>query len=303
MSKAAEDLSIIDADQRKLYDLIYKRTVASQMAAAKLERTTVLIGSDDQQVELRASGQVMIFDGFLRVYEEGKDDAVIDDDDKSLPQINQGETAPKKSITPEQHFTQPPPRYTEATLVKRMEELGIGRPSTYASIVTTIQDRSYVIKDKNRLIPEDKGRLVTVFLSNFFSRYVEYDFTAALEGELDDVSAGDRNYKNVLDRFWRDFSVAIAEALDLSITEVLEKLNEVLTPHIFPDNEEGTDPRLCPNCGEGRLSMRTARSGGAFIGCSRYPDCKYTRPFGPPNPELEASACLLYTSPSPRDRG
>ncbi|KAG1648756.1 DNA topoisomerase 1 [Nymphon striatum] len=290
LAKGVEDLSIIDADQRKLYDLIYKRTIASQMAAAKLERTTVLIGSDDQQVELRASGQVMMFDGFLRVYEEGKDDAVIDDDDKSLPQINQGEDAPKKSVTPEQHFTQPPPRYTEATLVKRMEELGIGRPSTYASIVTTIQDRSYVIKDKNRLIPEDKGRLVTVFLSNFFSRYVEYDFTAALEEELDDVSAGERNYKNVLDRFWRDFSVAIAEALDLSITEVLEKLNDVLTPHIFPPNEEGTDPRLCPNCGEGRLSMRTARSGGAFIGCSRYPDCKYTRPFGPPNPELEASA-------------
>ncbi|SHF16091.1 DNA topoisomerase I [Litoreibacter ascidiaceicola] len=290
LSADTESLKIMDADQRKLYDLIYKRTIASQMAAAKLERTTVIIGSGDRQVELRASGQVMMFDGFLKVYEEGRDDAVIDDDDKSLPQISEGETAPKKSVTPEQHFTQPPPRYTEATLVKRMEELGIGRPSTYASIVTTIQDRDYVIKEKNRLIPEDKGRLVTVFLSNFFSKYVEYDFTAALEEELDDVSAGERNYKNVLERFWRDFSVAIAEALDLSITEVLEKINDVLAPHIFPPNEEGTDPRLCPNCGEGRLSMRTARSGGAFIGCSRYPECKYTRPFGPPNAELEASA-------------
>ncbi|PTX57042.1 DNA topoisomerase I [Litoreibacter ponti] len=290
LAAQTESLKIIDADQRKLYDLIYKRTIASQMAAARLERTTVLIGSDDKQVELRASGQVMMFDGFLKVYEEGRDDAVIDDDDKSLPQINQGEAAPKKSITPEQHFTQPPPRYTEATLVKRMEELGIGRPSTYASIVTTIQDRDYVRKEKNRLIPEDKGRLVTVFLSNFFSRYVEYDFTAALEEELDDVSAGERNYKNVLERFWRDFSVAIAEALDLSITEVLEKINEVLAPHIFPPNEDGTDPRLCPNCGAGRLSMRTARSGGAFIGCSNYPECRYTRPFGPPDPEAEASA-------------
>jgi len=292
-----ESLKIMDADQRKLYDLIYKRTIASQMAAARLERTTVLIGSDDRQVELRASGQVMMFDGFLKVYEEGRDDTgrdtgdvIDDDDDKSLPQITQGEAAPKQSVTPDQHFTQPPPRYTEATLVKRMEELGIGRPSTYASIVTTIQDREYVRKDKNRLIPEDKGRLVTVFLSNFFSRYVEYDFTAALEEELDDVSAGERNYKNVLDRFWRDFAVAIAEAMDQSITEVLEKINDVLAPHLFPPTEDGTDPRLCQNCGTGRLSMRTARSGGAFIGCSNYPECKYTRPFGPPNPELEASA-------------
>ncbi len=282
MMMDAESLKIMDGDQRKLYDLIYKRTIASQMAAARMERTTAIVGSGDKQVELRASGQVMLFDGFLRVYEEGRDDAVLDDDDKSLPQISQGDPAGKKTVTPEQHFTQPPPRYTEATLVKRMEELGIGRPSTYASIVTTIQDRGYVRKEKNRLFPEDKGRLVTVFLTNFFSRYVEYDFTAALEEELDDVSAGDRNYKNVLDRFWRDFSVAIAEAMDLSITEVLEKINEALAPHIFPPNEDGTDPRLCPNCGEGRLSMRTARAGGAFIGCSNYPECRYTRPFGPP---------------------
>ncbi|MEM9582825.1 MAG: type I DNA topoisomerase [Pseudomonadota bacterium] len=282
MMADADSLKITDKDQHKLYDLIYKRTIASQMAAAKMERTTAIIGSDDHQVELRASGQVMLFDGFLRVYEEGRDDAVLDDDDKSLPQINQGEATAKKTVTPEQHFTQPPPRYTEATLVKRMEELGIGRPSTYASIVTTIQDRDYVRKEKNRLIPEDKGRLVTVFLTNFFRKYVGYEFTANLEEELDDVSAGDRNYKNVLDRFWRDFAVAISEAMDLSITEVLEKINEALAPHIFPPNEDGSDPRLCPNCGEGRLSMRTARSGGAFIGCSNYPECRYTRAFGPP---------------------
>ena len=290
LAAETDSLSISDPDQRKLYDLIYKRTIASQMAAARLERTTVVVSSGDQQVELRASGQVMKFDGFLKVYEEGRDDAVIDDDDKSLPQIDQGEAAKKQSVTPEQHFTQPPPRYTEATLVKRMEELGIGRPSTYASIVTTIQDREYVRKDKNRLFPEDKGRLVTVFLSNFFARYVEYDFTAALEDELDDVSAGSREYKNVLTRFWRDFSVAIAEAMDLSITEVLEKINDVLAPHLFPPEEDGVDPRICKNCGTGRLSMRTARAGGAFIGCSNYPECKYTRPFGPPNPEAEASA-------------
>ena len=283
MTRDASSIKATDDDQRKLYDLIWKRTLACQMEAARLERTTVEIGSADGQVGLRATGQVMLFDGFLRVYEEGRDDEVVDDDDKRLPQLSQGETAAKKGITPDQHFTQPPPRYTEATLVKRMEELGIGRPSTYASIVTTIQDRGYVRKDKNRLIPEDKGRLVIAFLENYFRRYVGYDFTAQMEEELDDVSAGDRAYKDVLGRFWRDFSAAIAETADLRITEVLEKINEVLEPHLFPPNEDGTDPRLCPNCGVGRLSMRTARSGGAFIGCSNYPECRYTRAFGPPS--------------------
>ncbi len=290
LAKSTDLAKIADPDQRKVYDLIYKRTIASQMAGARLERTTAIIGSADGEVELRASGQVMLFDGFIRVYEEGKDDSVVDDDDKRLPQMAEGEATDKRSVSPEQHFTQPPPRYTEATLVKRMEELGIGRPSTYASIVTTIQDRDYVRKEKNRLIPEDKGRLVTVFLTNFFRKYVGYEFTANLEEELDDVSAGTRGYKDVLSRFWGDFSVAIAEALDLSITEVLEKLNDVLAPHIFPPEEDGSDPRVCKNCGTGRLSMRTARSGGAFIGCSNYPECRYTRPFGPPNAELEASA-------------
>ena len=290
MSVSTEDAKIADADQRKLYDLIYKRTMASQMAAAKLERTVVDIASADEQVVLRANGQVMVFDGFIAIYEEGKDDSVVDDDDKRLPQLAEGEAADKKSVEPEQHFTQPPPRYTEATLVKRMEELGIGRPSTYASIVTTIQDRGYVEKEKNRLIPQDKGRLVTAFLTNYFRRYVGYDFTADLENQLDAVSAGDADYKKVLGQFWRDFSAAIAETADLRITEVLEKINEVLEPHLFPPNEDGSDPRLCPNCGAGRLSMRTARSGGAFIGCSNYPECRYTRPFGPPNPEAEASA-------------
>ncbi len=290
MSVSTEDAKIADADQRKLYDLIYKRTMASQMAAARLERTVVDITSADEQVVLRANGQVMVFDGFIAIYEEGKDDTVVDDEDKRLPQLTAGEKAEKKSVDPEQHFTQPPPRYTEATLVKRMEELGIGRPSTYASIVTTIQDRGYVEKDKNRLIPQDKGRLVTAFLTNYFRKYIGYDFTADLENQLDEVSAGAADYKKVLARFWRDFSAAIAETADLRITEVLEKINEVLEPHLFPPTEDGSDPRLCPNCGAGRLSMRTARSGGAFIGCSNYPECRYTRPFGPPNPEAEASA-------------
>ncbi len=199
-----------------------------------------------------------------------------------LPQIAQGETAEKHDVTPAQHFTEPPPRYTEATLVKKMEELGIGRPSTYASIVTTIQDRGYVDKDKGRLVPQDKGRLVTAFLSTYFQRYVDYDFTADLENDLDHVAGGSEDYKALLARFWRDFSAALAETADLRIGEVLTRIDEVLAPHLFPPRPEGGDPRLCPNCGNGRLSMRTSRSGGAFIGCSNYPECRFTRPFGPP---------------------
>ena len=288
MTMDADSLKIIDGDQRKLYDLIWKRTLACQMEGARLERTAVEIGSDDGQIGLRATGQVILFDGFLRIYEEGRDDEVIEDEDKRLPQLNESEKADKRSVKPEQHFTQPPPRFTEATLVKRMEELGIGRPSTYASIVTTIQDRGYVSKDRNRLVPEDKGRLVIAFLENYFRRYVGYGFTAELEAQLDDVSAGDRDYKDVLGRFWQDFSASIAETSELRITEVLEKINEVFEPHLFPANEDGTDPRLCPNCNLGKLSMRTARSGGAFIGCSNYPECRYTRAFGPPGSEDES---------------
>ncbi|MXQ08755.1 type I DNA topoisomerase [Alphaproteobacteria bacterium GH1-50] len=288
MTADVDSLSLRDGDQAKLYDLIWKRTLASQMASARMERTTVDIASADGQVVLRATGQVVLFDGFMRVYEEGRDD-VVDEDDKRLPQMSEGDRMTKGAITPDQHFTQPPPRYTEATLVKRMEELGIGRPSTYASIVTTIQDRGYVTKDKNRLFPEDKGRLVTAFLVNYFRRYVGYDFTAKLEDELDDITSGERDWQEVLARFWRDFKAAIEETSELRITDVLEKINEVLEPHLFPPTEDGSDPRLCPNCGEGRLSMRTARSGGAFIGCSRYPDCKYTRAFGPPGAEPESA--------------
>ena len=279
MAKDAVSLKISEPDQRKLYDLIWKRTLACQMESARLERTTVEVGSADGQVGLRATGQVVLFDGFLKVYEEGRDDAVVDDDDKRLPQVMQGEKAEKRSITPDQHFTQPPPRYTEATLVKKMEELGIGRPSTYASIITTIQDREYVRKDQNRLIPEDKGRIVTIFLLNFFKRYVEYDFTAALESELDDVSAGEGDYKELLGRFWRDFSAAISETSELRITEVLDVLDDALAPQLYPPREDGSDPRTCPLCGEGQLHLKTSRSGG-FVGCGRYPECRYTRPIG-----------------------
>jgi DNA topoisomerase-1 len=288
MSRSTEKLSISDSDQRRLYDLIYKRTIACQMADARFERTTVDIASADGQVGLRATGQVVLFDGFIAIYQEGHDDTSKDDDDDArLPHLAQGDPLKKDKITPIQHFTQPPPRYTEASLVKRMEELGIGRPSTYASILTTIVDRGYVTKDKGRLNPTDQGRLVTIFLSNYFRRYVDYDFTKRLEQQLDEVSAGDAGYKDVLHQFWRDFSAALAETADLRIGEVLEKIDEVLSPHLYPPREDGTDPRLCPNCGKGRLSMRTARSGGAFIGCSNYPDCRFTRPFGPPGAEGE----------------
>ncbi|WP_296765473.1 type I DNA topoisomerase [Sediminimonas sp.] len=279
MTRDAAALKLSDGDQRKLYDLIWKRTLACQMAAAKLERTTVDIGSADGQVGLRATGQVMLFDGFLKVYEEGRDDEGRDDDDKRLPQIMQGEPTEKRGVTPEQHFTQPPPRYTEATLVKRMEELGIGRPSTYASVIGTIQDREYVRKEQNRLIPEDKGRIVTVFLMNFFRRYVEYDFTADLEDQLDAVSAGKADYKEVLARFWRDFSAAIAETSELRISEVLDVLDDALAPQLYPPREDGGDPRTCPLCGTGQLHLKTSRSGG-FVGCNNYPECRYTRPLG-----------------------
>ncbi|AUQ53316.1 type I DNA topoisomerase [Phaeobacter inhibens] len=297
MGRDAKSLKVSEDDQRKLYDLIWKRTLACQMEGARLERTTVDIGSNDGQVVLRATGQVMLFDGFLRVYEEGRDD-VVDDDDKRLPQIMQGESlkfaaslaaqaekadtggailSDDKAVLGLQHHTQPPPRFTEATLVKRMEELGIGRPSTYASVITTIQDREYVRKDKNRLFPEDKGRIVTIFLLNFFRTYVGYEFTANLEGELDDVSAGDRDYKDLLSRFWRDFSAAISETSDLRITEVLDVLDDALAPQLYPPREDGVDPRVCPKCGAGQLHLKTSRTGG-FVGCGNYPECNYTRP-------------------------
>ena len=278
ITKDAAALKLTDADQRKLYDLIWKRTIACQMAAAKMERTTVDITSPDQQVVLRANGQVVLFDGFMRVYEEGLDDAPTgDDDDKRLPQVMQGEALAKGDITPEQHFTQPPPRYTEATLVKRMEELGIGRPSTYASIVTTIQDREYVRKESNRLFPEDKGRIVTIFLLNFFKRYVEYDFTASLEDQLDLVSAGGSDYLELLSKFWRDFSAAISETSELRITEVLDVLDDALAPQLYPPREDGSDPRICPKCGNGTLHLKSSRTGG-FVGCGNYPECTFTRP-------------------------
>ena len=291
LSASPDRLRLSETDQRRLYELIWNRTMASQMAAARLERTTAEIVSPDGQVGLRASGQVVLFDGFLRLYEEGRDDDEGEDGAR-LAQMTAHETIDRLATTPEQHFTQAPPRYTEATLVKRMEELGIGRPSTYASILTTLVDRDYVRKDKNRLIPEDKGRLVTAFLTNYFRRYVEYDFTADLEGELDDVSAGSRDYKDVLARFWRNFAASVAETADLRIGEVLSTINDFLAPHLYPPRADGSDPRICPVCGQGQLGLKTSRGGGAFIGCASYPECRYTRPLSAPGGEDGAAQAL-----------
>ena len=284
----------LERDQARLYELIWKRTVASQMASAELEQTTAEIevkGRDGKTYGLRASGSIVQFDGFLRLYDEGRDDRVrviekgkddaadAEDDSRRLPPLAQGDGLKDKKIEAEQHFTQPPPRYTEATLVKRMEELGIGRPSTYASTLATLEDREYVRVDKKRLIPEDKGRLVIAFLESYFKRYVEYDFTADLEEKLDLISDHQLEYKQVLRDFWREFTGAIDDIKELRVGEVLEALNEMLGPHIFPDKGDGSDPRGCPKCGQGRLSMKISGKFGAFIGCSNYPECRYTRQF------------------------
>ena len=277
ISRDAKQLKLSDTDQFKLYDLIWKRTISCQMESAKLERTSVDLQSLDKEVTLRANGQVVLFDGFLKVYEESSDDAEQSEDESRLPQMSEGENIEKLSVDPEQHFTQPPPRYTEASLVKKMEDLGIGRPSTYANIVTTIQDREYVRKEKNRLFPEDKGRIVTIFLLNFFKRYVEFDFTAGLENQLDAVSAGKGNYKELLGQFWDDFSEAISETSELRIAEVLDVLDDALAPQLYPPKEDGSDPRRCPKCGNGQLHLKSSRTGG-FVGCGNYPECNFTLP-------------------------
>ncbi|MDF2114684.1 type I DNA topoisomerase [Roseiarcaceae bacterium H3SJ34-1] len=268
---------VLDKDQLRLYELIWTRTVASQMESAELERTTVeiLAEAGTRKLDLRATGQVVRFDGFLALYQEGKDD---DEDEEGgrLPPMTAGDPATKEKIEASQHFTEPPPRFTEATLVKRMEELGIGRPSTYASTLAVLRDREYVKLDKKRLVPEDKGRLVVAFLESFFTRYVQYDFTADLEEKLDKVSNAEIEWKEVLRDFWRDFSAAIGGTKDLRTTEVLDNLNELLGPHIFPAKEDGGNPRECPACGVGQLSLKLGKF-GAFIGCSNYPECRFTR--------------------------
>eukprot|EP01037_Dinobryon_pediforme_P026611 gene26611-29193_t len=273
---------MLDPEQARLYELIWTRTVASQMESAELERTTVEIEADVtaaahkyKKIDLRATGQVVRFDGFLALYQEGKDDEA-DDESGRLPPMSAEEKLTRERIEAAQHFTEPPPRYTEATLVKRMEELGIGRPSTYASTLAVLRERDYVRIEKKRLVPEDKGRLVVAFLEAFFSRYVEYDFTAGLEEKLDLVSNNEMDWKQVLRDFWREFTAAIDGTKELRTTQVLDALNGLLGPHIFPAKADGGDPRACPSCGAGQLSLKLGKF-GAFIGCSNYPECRYTR--------------------------
>jgi DNA topoisomerase I len=282
-SRPADTKRFLDADQAKLYELIWLRTVASQMESAELERTTADITAKvgSRVLDLRATGTVVKFDGFLTLYQEGRDEDADDEDSRRLPEMSAGERLAKRSITAGQHFTEPPPRYSEASLVKRLEELGIGRPSTYASILQVLKDRKYVRLDKRRLYPEDRGRIVVAFLESFFAKYVEYDFTAGLEEQLDLISNSEVPWRDVLRDFWRDFIGAVDEIKDLKISQVIDALDALLAPHLFPPRADGSDPRQCPACGNGRLSLKLSKF-GAFIGCSNYPECRYTRPLSLP---------------------
>ncbi len=278
LSRRPKDVArFLEPEQAKLYELIWKRTVASQMESAVLDRTTAEIEAlgGGEVVALRATGSVVKFDGFLRLYSEGRDDEE-DEENRRLPPMAEADRLARRKVTTTQHFTEPPPRFTEATLVKKMEELGIGRPSTYAATIQVLRDRDYVTLDKRRLIPQDKGRLVIAFLESFFRRWVEYDFTADLEESLDKISADEARWKDVLRAFWVDFSAAIEQTKELRVTDVLDALNELLGAHVFPDKGDGSDPRACPSCGTGKLGLKLGKF-GSFIGCSNYPECRFTR--------------------------
>lgn len=284
----------LDADQLRLYELIWKRGIASQMASAEIERTTVeiLASNGGEKAGLRAVGSVIRFDGFIAAYTDQKEDGEQSDDgddEGRLPPINERENLAKQKINASQHFTEPPPRYSEASLIKKMEELGIGRPSTYAATLKTLSDREYIVVDKRKLVPHSRGRLVTAFLESFFTKYVEYDFTAALEEKLDRISAGELDWKQVLRDFWKDFFAQIEDTKELRVTNVLDALNEVLAPLVFPKREDGSDPRICQVCGTGNLSLKLGKY-GAFVGCSNYPECNYTRQLTSDGSEAEAAA-------------
>jgi DNA topoisomerase-1 len=282
----------LDKDQLGLYELIWKRTVASQMESAVLDQVTVDIASGDKTVQLRATGSVVKFNGFLTLYDEGKDENGNEDEEGNaiLPDVAPDEALDRRDVLPEQHFTEPPPRYSEASLVKKLEELGIGRPSTYASIIEVLQRRNYVRLDRKRFVPEDRGRIVTAFLQTYFPRYVEYNFTAHLEEELDDISDGKIDWRQVLREFWKAFSAAVGETKDLRVKEVLDKLDEELGPHFFPANDNGgKSPRDCPSCANGRLGLKLGKF-GAFIGCSNYPECRFTRKLGIVDADADAAS-------------
>ncbi|MDR3497072.1 MAG: type I DNA topoisomerase [Ancalomicrobiaceae bacterium] len=293
LSRRPKDVArFLEPEQAKLYELVWKRTVASQMESAVMERTTVEIVASKgaERADLRAVGSVVRFPGFLALLAEGRDDEE-DEENRRLPAMAAKDPLSEKKITTDQHFTEPPPRYTEATLVKKMEELGIGRPSTYAATLQVLRDRNYVVLDKRRLIPDDRGRLVTAFLQSFFSRYVEYDFTADLEESLDKVSNGELPWRDVLRVFWEQFSASLAETKELRMTDVIEAINTLLGDHIFPARADGGDPRICPTCGTGKLSLKLGKF-GSFVGCSNYPECRYTRQLAANGIEAEETAAI-----------
>ena len=297
-SRTPESLSL-SGDMKKLYELIWKRTMASQMSAAKLERTTIQMEDKKNSVALRSTGQIVKFDGFLRLYEETKPMSAEETDSQSntlLPPLAINDEVKAIDVKADQHFTQPPPRYSEASIVKKMEELGIGRPSTYASILKVLQDRGYVSLDNRRFTPVDKGRLLSAFLENFFGKYVQYDYTAKLEENLDKVSAGNLNWKILLREFWNEFSSSVDETKDLRVTNVLDALNDALRSSVFPNREDGVDPRKCNSCEDGKLSLKLGKF-GAFVGCSNYPECKFTRPFGGEDISIPTEDKLLGQHP------
>ena len=292
-TRTPKDLNLT-GDQAKLYELIWNRAMASQMATAQLERTTIEIGDKAHIVGLRASGTVVRFDGYLILYQERAKKA--EKENVRLPDVAANDMVVAEKVDAEQHFTQPPPRYSEASLVKKMEELGIGRPSTYASILKVLQDRDYVTLDKRRFIPADKGRLVIAFLEEFFTKYVQYDYTADLEERLDLVSDGKLEWKKLLANFWEGFSAHVDGTKELRISQVLDALNVALGPMVFPEKEDGSDPRKCPSCDDGQLSLKVSRF-GSFIGCTNYPECKHTRPFGGKGDEAPTQDTVLGVDP------
>ena len=285
VSRRPEEMGrYLSDEQRRLYELVWKRAVASQMQSAELDQVSVEIAEPTGATRLRATGSIIAFNGFLKLYSEGRDDGREDakagseaeDDSRMLPPMRERDPLSRKSVDAEQHFTQPAPRFSEASLVKKMEEIGIGRPSTYASILTVLRDRDYVRLENRRFIPEDRGRLVTAFLTSFFERYVDTGFTAGLEERLDDISDGRADWRDVMAKFWEEFSRAIAATKDLKISDVIDALDADLGPHFFPEPADGADPRRCTACGTGRLGLKLGKY-GSFIGCSNYPTCQYTR--------------------------